>query len=1012
MDAQRWRRIGALFDRIVELPEGERDAALDTACADDPTLREEITALLRRDAAGGIDAVLLDAPARVAANWIDEAERSGIACGGDRCIGPWRILRELGRGGMGVVYLAERADGQFEQRAALKLIRTDDDSSGQRRRFLRERQILARLEHPNIARLLDGGIAEDGRPYFAMEYVDGEPLLEYVARHSSDVKARLRLSVDVCQAVQFAHRQLIVHRDIKPSNVLVTADGVVKLLDFGIATLVNRVAGDDTQTRVHPFTPAYAAPEQLRGEAATTSADIYSLGVLLYELLCGARPYRFDDNASPLEWAQVIDGPTCPSPSVAVRMKSGRRPPRVPPLPERLLRGDLDHIALTALRREPLRRYATAEALAADVLNYLNGRPVFARGDSARYVIGKFVRRHRIGTALATAATLVLFAALGTALLQARRARDQAERARVAASLAQQQTRRAEAVRQFLVGVFEQAEPDANQGKPLTAHQLLEKGEQQIAKGPRDAALEADASALLADLYEQIGDFDRAQELLKQALAASEGIDIPEDVKARVLIGIAGVEDDSDAYDAAIGHAQQGLALLRASMPAAAELSAKAHNILAHCLIGKGDGRAAEILLRAALDQDVAALGDRNETVAEEWVELGTVLGNAGQYDESEKAFARGIGAWRAVYGENSFHVAHALNELSNMLSDKGDFAGAEQALRQSLQIRLDTVGPTHRDTLVVEHNLLVNLELQGRLAESLPERLRLIDRARESAQMHPRDLGSYYSAAGKDLRDLGRFSEAEAMFKKAIAAYDESLGKRSAQSVAALRGLATSKEFEGHYQEAETMLRDALAIVLEHDAPTSLSVAAVRADIGAVLRRAHKPTEALAELTQASDVFDRSDAPDRGRIIATAALSETQLDAGDTNAALASAQASLARARKILPPGHFMLGLPLFALARVELAQHQDADAEKVLREAIAVRSTLQPPNDPRMLELNVALVSALEAQHRRSEAVSLRRDVETALRASHSPYAADLRGRLESSAKAELAERDTAAR
>ena len=299
---------------------------------------------------------------------------------------------------------------------------------------------------------------------------------------------------------------------------------------------------------------------------------------------------------------------------------------------------------------------------------------------------------------------------------------------------------------------------------------------------------------------------------------------------------------------------------------------------------------------------------------------------------------------------------------------------------------------------LVVEHNLLVNLELQGCLSESLFERLRLIDRACESAQMHP--------------RDLGRFSEAEAMFKKAIAAYDESLGKRSAQSVAALRGLATSKEFEGHYQEAETMLRDALAIVLEHDAPTSLSVAAVRADIGAVLRRAHKPTEALAELTQASDVFDRSDAPDRGRIIATAALSETQLDAGDTNAALTSAQASLARARKILPPGHFMLGLPLFALARVELAQHQDADAEKVLREAIAVRSTLQPPNDPRMLELNVALVSALEAQHRRSEAVSLRRDVETALRASHSPYAADLRGRLESSAKAELAERDTAAR
>jgi serine/threonine protein kinase len=188
MDAQRWRRIGALFDRIVELPESERNTALDGACADDPTLREEITALLRHDAgAERIDDMLLDAPARVAADWIEEAENAGIR-GTDRCIGPWRILRELGRGGMGVVYLAERADKQFEQRAALKLIRTDDDSSGQRRRFLRERQILARLDHPNIARVLDGGIAEDGRPYFAMEYVDGEPLLDYIAKRSCDVR--------------------------------------------------------------------------------------------------------------------------------------------------------------------------------------------------------------------------------------------------------------------------------------------------------------------------------------------------------------------------------------------------------------------------------------------------------------------------------------------------------------------------------------------------------------------------------------------------------------------------------------------------------------------------------------------------------------------------------------------------------------------------------------------------------------------------------------------------------
>ena len=282
MDAQRWRRISELFDEIVELPEASRGEALDRACATDPTLRDELTALLRRDAEAERDAsTLLHAPGHVAVAWAEHGNPdSGDEIAGLK-IGRWRVLRELGRGGMGVVYLAERADGQFEQRAALKLIRTGDDSAGLRRRFLRERQILADLEHPNIARVLDGGIAEDGRPYFAMEYVDGEPLLQYVSARNCDARTRLKLFLEICEAVQFAHRRLVVHRDIKPSNVLVTSDGTVKLLDFGVATLLNPALSDDTQTRMHAFTPAYAAPEQLRGGLVTTAADIYALGVLL-----------------------------------------------------------------------------------------------------------------------------------------------------------------------------------------------------------------------------------------------------------------------------------------------------------------------------------------------------------------------------------------------------------------------------------------------------------------------------------------------------------------------------------------------------------------------------------------------------------------------------------------------------------------------------------------------------------------------------------------------------------
>lgn len=997
MDAQRWRRISALFDEIVELPEAARDAAIDRACAGDAALRDELAALLRRDADAELDApTLLHAPGHVALAWADYADPDlGEEIAGLR-IGRWRVLRELGRGGMGVVHLAERADGQFEQRAALKLIRTGDDSAGLRRRFLRERQILADLEHPNIARVLDGGIADDGRPYFAMEYVDGEPLLQYVGERNCDVRTRLKLFLEICEAVQFAHRRLVVHRDIKPSNVLVTSDGTVKLLDFGVATLLNPALSDDTQTRMHAFTPAYAAPEQLRGGLVTTAADIYALGVLLYELLSGARPYRLDDTATPVEWARLIDGPLCSAPSVAAAMRDPERRARVPPLPARTLHGDLDVIVLTALRREPERRYASVEALAADVQNYLNDRPITARADSARYVIGKFIGRHRIGTAAALIATLVLFAALGAALLQAHRAREQAQRARSAAALAQQQTRRAEAVRQFLVAVFEQTEPDANQGKPLTAHELLEKGEQQIDRGPHDAALDADASALLADLYEQIGDFDRAQQLLKRALAASEGSALPDDIRARVLIGVAGVEDDNDQYDVAIAHAKEGMQLLQESMPASAELTAKAHNIIAHCLIGKGDGDAAEALLRDALAQDVAALGDRNESVAEEWVELGTVLGNAGRFDEAEGAFRHGIDGWRALFGENSFHVAHALNELSNMLSDKGDLAGAERALRRSLAIRMETVGPQHRDTLIVQHNLLVTLELEGRIAESLPQRLALIDRANNSAQMHPPDLGSYYTAAGKDLRDLGRLAEADAMLTRSIGVYETAYGKASAQSANPLRARGTTRMLEGRYADAQGDLAGALAVVLAHGSAESPQVANTRADLGTLLRAMHRHDDALSTLTQANAAFGHIGSPDRGQIVALAGLSETELDGGGTAAAIEHGQASLALARRILPPGHFLIATPLFALARAELAVNRHADAEALLREALALRRPLLPASDPRVLEVEVALVAALDGEGRTAPARQLRSEVERHLRSLRTPYADDLRKRL----------------
>ncbi len=1004
MDARRWQRVAAIFDELVDLPQRARDEGLARLCGDDADLHTEVAALLRRDALSGdgmIDA--LQAPARLAADWADDPEGGATAAAGRR-VGPWRVLRELGRGGMGVVYFAERADDQFEQHAALKLIRADGDARDLRRRFLRERQILARLEHPHIARLLDGGIDANGNPYFAMEFVDGAPLLAHVAARQCDVAERLRLFLEICAALQFAHRQLVVHRDVKPSNVLVARDGSVKLLDFGIANLVDSATAVETQTQLHPLTPAYASPEQLRGEPVTTATDIYALGAVLHELLTGVCAYRTAEGASGEARLRAMEDPSGSYPSFAVRSapatarSAARKAPTVEPVPQRTLRGDLDLITSTALRAEASRRYATVDALADDIRRFLEGRPISARADTTRYRLGKFVVRHRSGVAFAAVFVIALIIALVTALVQADHAREQARQARAAAALARQQTERAEGVRRFLVGVFEQATPDANQGKPLSAHQLLEKGEQQLARSMGQPALQADAAALIAVLYQQIGDFARADALLKRALADAGDARVPDDVKARVLVGIAVGEDDAGTCDDALAHAREGIALLKPDDPGSAETQARAHDLIAHCLLGNGEMAAAESLLNDALRQDSAALGPHNETVGEEWVLLGSVLAGNARFAEAETAFHNGIDIWRSTYGNDSNHVAHALNELSNALSDKGDLAGAENALRQSLQIRMDSVGPDHRDTLVVQTNLLGIIEAEGRFAEGVSERLRLRLRGEAAGQLHTQDLASSYLNVGKDYRELGLFDKATAELRAGIAVVDASNNaKLEQQRVSLQRFLGTTQMLAGDYAAAEDSLRQALAGQQALDPSGAMRIALLRLDLGNLLRRQHRHAEALEQLQLS-----------RGAIEATrhqagsahsnvlAAISETELDSGHADAARSSGESAVAAARQDLPAANYQLGTPLFALARVDLAQGRAADAEALLREAAGVRSPPYPASDPRVLEVEVALANALLLQRRDREADAIRDSVQKALRASSSPYAADLLERL----------------
>ncbi|MBV9880160.1 MAG: protein kinase, partial [Gemmatirosa sp.] len=419
MDAGRWDAVKAMLHEALERPSEDRDAYLDAACAGDAALRAELASLVAAH-----DDDFLEVPAfAAAADALERGRRDDLAGGR---VGPFRVVREIGRGGMGTVYLADRADGTYERRVALKVISRGMDTDLVVRRFRRERQILAGLDHPDIARLFSGGTTDDGRPYLVMEYVEGEPIDVYCARHALGIPERLALFRRVCGAVQYAHQRLVVHRDLKPGNILVAPDGAPKLLDFGIAKVL-RPAGERTEatrraTTLHAMTPEYASPEQRAGEPVTTLSDVYSLGVLLHELLTGRHP--------------GVDGPSGADPErpsvVVTRPPNGSlAPPGDPSTLRRALRGDLDTIVLKAMRHEPARRYASAEQLADDVRRHAERLPVLARPDTFRYRSGRFVRRHRAAVAAACLTTLSLLGAAGATARQAsvaRAAQGQAER--------------------------------------------------------------------------------------------------------------------------------------------------------------------------------------------------------------------------------------------------------------------------------------------------------------------------------------------------------------------------------------------------------------------------------------------------------------------------------------------------------------------------------------------------------------------------------------------------------
>jgi len=796
MDVARWTQIQTLFDAALERDPDEREVFLRTACADDPDLLAEVRSLLAADADAHplLDSLAIDALAFPA-----DLLPDGILPSEGKRVGPYRIVEPLGRGGMGAVFLAERADGQFEQRVALKLIRGGAASTRIVRRFQSERQILARLNHPHIARLLDGGITAEGQPWFAMEYVDGVPVDRYCEQHDCSIMERLQIMRTVCDAVQYAHRRLIVHRDLKPSNILVTADGTVKLLDFGIAKVLSggERPSDSalTQTGRAVMTPAYAAPEQVQHAPVTTATDVYALGVVLYELLADRRPFDLTD-CSPAEVERIVGEQAPPSPSTVA-----------PTERQRALHGDLDTICLKALRKEPERRYASAEQLADDLQRYLAGRPVTAQPDTVGYRTRKFLQRHRAPVTAATLVVMLIAALVGFYTIRLAQERD---RARLEAATATQ-------VSDFLQNVFESSDPTEAMGDTVTVRTVLERGTRRIDTDLEgQPAVQARLLDIIGEVHLNLGRFDEAQSLLERSLDMRRRIfgERHTDV-AHSMDHLALLYEKTGEYEKAERLNRQALSLRRALHGDEDPDVAESLNRLAGLLMHKGVFEEAEPLYRESLAIRQRLLGDDHSEVAITISDLALLLNRRGQFEEAETHARHALAIHRRNYGGNPHpNVAASLSVLGNVLERRERYDAAEAVYREALATSRALHGDAPHPSIAAGlDNLASLLRKQGKhaAAEPLLREAYALDR-RLHGDEHPNVASSLHSLALL-LDDMGRPAEAAEHFEETLRILRATVGAEHPYVAVTLNNFGMLHVRQKNYGAAEPLLRQSLRL-------------------------------------------------------------------------------------------------------------------------------------------------------------------------------------------------------
>ncbi len=981
MTPERWQRIKQVFDSAAALEPLERQQYLEQACAGDVELRAEVETLLESE---DRDLTLLDGGVFHA---FDRMLRREAGDAGRR-LGSYRIGREIGRGGMAAVFAAVRADEQYRQEVAVKLIRRGMDTDRMIARFRQERQILANLVHPNIARLLDGGVTDDGLPYLVMELIDGVPIDVYCDRHQLSIVQRLELFRTVCAAVQYAHRNLVVHRDLKPSNILVTREGVPKLLDFGIAKLLEpgldgasaegALPVELTIDGPRPMTPSYASPEQVLGRPVITASDVYALGVLLYRLLSGRRPYRIEQ-LSRREIERVICDQTPERPSAVARealetdaesaQELARLRATTPEQLRRLLRGDLDNIVMMALRKDPERRYGSAEQLSEDLRRHLERLPVIARDDTLAYRAGKFVRRHRFGV---VAAALIFFSLVGgiaAATWQARVARTE--------------RLTAQTVSEFLVDLFEPTDPETARGADVTARELLQRSVTKIDLLADRPVVQAALMDTIGLLYLKLGLRDDAEPLLENALELRRRHLAPDDPSlADSLANVGELRVAWARFEDAETLHRRALALRRLKLGEEDPRLAESENDLALVLFHRGRPDEAEELLRRALDRQQLALGEEHQEVAETLNNLAFVLRRKGRFAEARDLYQRSLEMSQELLGEDHPQVARQLNNLALVQCAEGAHEAALELYDQAEALYLKVLGEEYPELATTRANrancLLSMGDVEGarRLWDSVLELRRAI-----LGNDHPSVAGTLNNLA-ELLYDRGELRVAERYLQEALDIYRRLSGGLHPDAAVTLNNLAAALQRRGELAEAEELYREALDLNRKVFGTTHRQIALNLNNLAVLLVARDDREAAVGYYREAIAMYRQLFGEEHLSVSRTQyRLAQALLGLGRPAEAEAEFRASAALRRKLLgdssPEGrsrlHRDLARSVRGLGRALMDQGRPGEAEPHLREAMMIWLEQSARRQPGLALSQCTLGWALTALERYPEAESL---------------------------------------